>query len=260
MLKAIQSGRSGLWAQQLQLDSVANNLSNINTTGYKKSETEFAELLRQSMADNGIPVLSGAGQVPEVGGGVKLTHMSKVFTQGDLQKTGRELDLAIEGDGFFTLQAPGGETLYTRDGTFALSKDGKIVNSAGYQLLITKSGEPVKSLEDVQEIKVDKKGNVTVVDSKGEEKEAGQIVLRRFENPKGLLAAGQNMFKAGSAAGEPVEEGDMGVIHQGYLEKSNVDILEEMTRLIEAQKAYSLNARTVRTADEMWGMVNNLRK
>ncbi|MBM7854231.1 flagellar basal-body rod protein FlgG [Desulfohalotomaculum tongense] len=263
MLKTIQSGRSGLLAQQLQMAAIGNNLANINTSGYKRDETKFAELVRQKMGNTGIPVLPGGEeQIPEVGGGVQLVEMGKAFEQGDLQKTGRPLDLAIEGEGFFGLKKPGGETVYTRSGSFSLI-DGRIVNAAGCELLMTKDGKPVKEkdlekLKTAGEILVERDGRVTAVNSKGQREVVGEIKLYRFENPRALIPAGQNMFTAQPGGEVPKEI--TGKIHQGYLEKSNVDIIKEMTKLIEAQKAYSFNARSIKTADQMWSMANNLRR
>ncbi|WP_031518122.1 flagellar basal-body rod protein FlgG [Desulfofalx alkaliphila] len=252
MLKTIQSARSGLYAQQLQMDALGNNIANINTTGYKKEKVEFAELVRQRLGHRGTPVLADTEKVPEVGGGVRPTQVAKVFSQGELQPTGRPLDLAISGDGFFRL-VKDGETLYTRAGQFSLTADGRIINPAGYQL------PQLTVPQGTQEINIGDDGSVTATDEEGKTTSLGTITLYRFENTGGLIPRGENMYQAGEAAGA-IYNDNTGEIKQGYLERSNVDIVEEMVKMIEAQRAYSLNSRSIRTADEMWGIANNIRK
>ena len=259
MLSTIQSGRSGMWAQQLQMAILGNNIANINNTGFKKDQAAFAELVRQKIGNTGKPVLPDTKIVPEVGNGVKVTSLDKVFTQGILKTTDRSLDLAINGEGFLGLETPSGELLYTRDGSLSLTKDGHLVNAAGYKL------PGVKIPDDTRDILVSTDGTITVVNSNGEhEKIDMKIALHSFETPAGLIPAGQNMFEQSEHAGLKQEgdlsDGNFGEIKQGYLEQSNVDLTTEMMKMIEAQRAYSFNSRTIRTADEMWSMANNIRK
>ncbi len=272
MLKALQVGRSGIAVQQLQMDAVANNLANINTTGYKKDKAEFAELVRQRMGHYGLPVIAEKEQVPESGGGVRLAGMEKVFTQGDLQQTGRSLDLAIKGQGFFVVSPSGdaNERFYTRDGTFFINQEGYITNAAGYKL-IGKNAQGVMQpiqvqLKDeaaLQSISVAADGKITALDTSGDAlsfvNNVDTAALAVFENNNGLINVGGNLYAESAASGEAEYTADAAVV-SGYLERSNVNLTEEMTKMIEAQKAYALNSRTVRTADEMWAVANNIRK
>lgn len=239
---------------QLQMDAVGNNIANINTTGYKKQRVEFAELMRQRVGHTGSPVLPDTDAIPEVGGGVRPTVISKDFAQGDLHHTGRQLDLAIAGGGFFGLQAPGGgEIQYTRAGQFSMTAQGELINPVGHKI------PDIKVPEGTVEIVVDTNGTVKAIDGAGDSKEVGKIKLYRFGNNGGLMPIGGNMYRYTDAAGQR-EELAFGEIRQGYLEGSNVDVAEEMIKMIEAQRAYAMNSRTLRTADEMWGMANNIRK
>ncbi|MCD5406074.1 MAG: flagellar hook-basal body complex protein [Desulfotomaculum sp.] len=259
MLSTIQSGRSGMWAQQLQMATVGNNIANINTTGFKKDRIVFSELVRQKIGHTGKPVLPDTNIVPEVSNGVKVASLDKVFNQGMLKATERSLDVAIDGAGFLGLVAPDGGTLYTRDGMFSRTKDGYLVNAAGYKL------PGVKLSEDVQEILIGTDGKITGINSAGEQEQIdAQIMLHRFENPTGLMSIGQNMFKQTEDAGLKLTghpaSGNFGEIRQNHLERSNVDLTAAMVQMITAQRAYAFNSRAIRTADEMWGMANNIRQ
>jgi len=252
LLKALYSGASGLKAQQLKVDVTANNLANMNTAGFKKSRTEFSELISQELKNYGIPApLEGAG----VGSGASVERISTIFKPGDLIETGRKLDLTISGEGFFRV-VRGNDVRYTRNGAFELDMEGNLVTSNGYKL------DGIKVEPGTEKINVDAGGNVTSTGMEGV-MEAGQIMLYKFADIDGLVAEGGNHYLfngAGDAeSGSPGSEG-FGALRQGFLEAANVDFAEEMTNLIEAQRAYGLDARVVRTTEEMWGMANNLRK
>ncbi|AEG59534.1 flagellar hook-basal body protein [Desulforamulus ruminis DSM 2154] len=258
MIKSLSNGVSGMRASQLKMDVVGNNVANVQTTAYKRSKPNFAEVVRQALGDQGIP--STEDPRPQEGSGVKLVSIQRVDTQGILNPTGRSLDIAIDGTGYFKVISPDDDReYYTRDGNFYINNEGIIINSLGYAL------EPEMTLpEDYTSFSIDEKGLITAQLNDGTEEEIGTIELYSFPAPNALLAEGNNLFSETEASGEAVsgeagEEG-FGLIKQGYLESSNVDITQEMVSMIEAQRAYSLNARTVQTADRMWEQANNLRK
>lgn len=257
VLKALSSGASGLNAQQLKVDILANNLANINTPGFKKSRTDFAELVSQEVLNSGIPVAAASSR-DGLGSGVRVADVTRLYEQGNIIETGAPLDLAIQGDGFFKVLLPGGEERYTRDGSFTLAPEGNIVTSDGYKL------EGIQLTLGSSKINVASDGTVRNVNSDESTTVAGQIQLYRFTNVAGLQAAGENLYSFNGPAAEVVAgspgTGGVGEVRQGYLETANVDLVEEMTNMIEAQRAYGFNARIVRTADEMWSMANSLRK
>jgi len=253
MLKALSSSACGLNAQQLRVDTSANNLTNIDTPGYKKLRTNFAELVNQPVVYTGSPgninVTSGSG--------VRVAEVARYFSTGDVVKTGRSLDLAIKGEGFFRVVRDG-EEYFTRDGTFNLDESGNLVTSNGCIL------EEIRFEPGVNnKITISADGRVTAEGPQGVY-ESGQIQLYNFTNLAGLKLEGEDLLSFDSEMGE-VAPGvaaspGYGTIMQGFLEAPNFNLAEELTNLIEAQRAYGFNARTMRTADEMWGMANNLRK
>lgn len=256
MLRALASGTSGMNAQQLKVDLVANNLANSNTAGFKKSRAEFSELVSQEIDQFGIP--ASAGNVNRrVGGGVQVGQAVINFKPGGVIETGRPLDLAVEGEGFFRVILPGGEERYTRDGSFSLDQDGNVVTSNGYKL------DGIQLTPGFDQVTAASDGTVKTVDASGAT-DAGQITLYKFTNMNGLKAEGENLFSYGQAAGQTIQgnpgSAGFGAVRQGYLETANVDLVEELANLIEAQRAYGFDARTVRTVDDMWSMANNLRK
>jgi len=257
LLKALGNGASGLNAQQLKVDILANNLANINTTGFKKSQPGFAELVVQEVLNSGIPVTAGRTS-DSLGSGVRIADVTRIYKQGDLIETGCDLDLAIHGEGFFKVLLPDGEERYTRDGSFTLDPDGNIVTPAGYKL------EGIQLTPGFSRVNISTDGTVRVTDYDEITAVVGQIQLYRFASMQKLQARGENLYSfTGTAdeivAGSPGSDG-FGEIRQGYLERANVDPVEEMTKLIEAQRAYGFSARIVRTADEMWSIANSLRK
>ena len=259
MSRAMRTAATGMMAQQLNVDTIANNLANVNTTGFKRSKIEFQDLLYQTVRRSGI---SGAEAPVELqsGYGVRPVATQRIFSQGDITQTNNPLDLSIEGDGFFQIMRPDGTVCYTRDGTFKLSADGEIVTSDGFAL------EPELSLpEDTTDIHITRDGVLSVLAAgETEAQEIGQIELAKFINPAGLNALGRNLFAATEASGDamvgvPGAEG-FGMLSQGYLELSNVEVVEEMVNMIIAQRAYEISAKAVQTAEDMSSMANNLRR
>ncbi|HBX23683.1 MAG TPA: flagellar basal-body rod protein FlgG [Desulfotomaculum sp.] len=258
MLGTLYNGMSGLSAHMQKLDVTGNNIANINTTGYKKQAVSFSDLLRQRMATRGLPVLENGTVKPSLGSGTKVSAATRLFEQGLLVSTGRDLDLAIEGNGFFRLSREDGSVFYTRDGSFHTDANGRIVNSQGYLLL------DAELPENFSDLSVDDQGNVACLDDTGTVIEIGQIEITVFSNPAGLKEAGENLFLATEFSGEPVTttsgEENAGIVRQSYLENSNIDLTLEIQFMIEAQRAFELNARSVTTADQLWSVTNNLQK
>ncbi|HHZ04783.1 flagellar basal-body rod protein FlgG [Acetomicrobium hydrogeniformans] len=262
MIRALWSGATGMIAQQSNLDVISNNLANVNTTGYKKIRAEFEDLIYQIGREPGAPVEPDS-MIPtgvQVGLGTRLIGTSRIMSPGNLQVTDKPFDIAIEGDGFFQVTLPDGTMAYTRDGTWHVDGDGQIVTSNGYLL------EPQIAIpEDTVEITVSPTGEVYARQAGDvEPDEIGQIELARFVNPQGLRAMGKNLFLETPASGFPIlgqpgEEG-FGTLHQGALEMSNVQVVEEMVSMIVSQRAYEANSKTIQTADELLQIANNLRR
>ena len=261
MMRALYTSATGMIAQQFHMDVVSNNLANVNTAGFKKSRADFQDLLYQTIRPAGATVSEGA-QVPaplEVGLGARPVASVTLFTTGAFQQTGNPLDVAIEGDGFFKVQTPGGAA-YTRDGAFKIDAQGSVVNSDGYKL------QPdIRIPADAQQISIGKDGTVSALTGgQTEPTVLGQITLARFTNPAGLSHAGGNAYVPTAASGQPVEGTPgteaFGKISQGTLEMSNVQIVEEMVNMITAQRAYETNSKAIQTADEMLSTANNLRR
>jgi flagellar basal-body rod protein FlgG len=249
-------------AQQLNLDVVANNIANVNTTGFKKNRVDFQDLLYQSLKTAGTPNAVGL-QNPvgiQVGLGSKVVSIAKVFTQGAIEQTGNVLDIAIEGDGFFQVLYPTGETVYTRDGSFKINRDGQIVTADGLYL------QPEITIpSEATQINIGMDGTVSVVLA-GETTptEVGRIELVKFINPSGLISIGKNLYKQSDASGDPIVgfpgESGLGTLAQGFLERSNVDVVEEMVNLIIIQRAYEVNSKSIQTADEILRIATTLRR
>jgi flagellar basal-body rod protein FlgG len=242
-------------AQQRKLDVTANNIANVNTTGFKQSRAEFQELLYAQQRAAGGDNPTGI----EVGSGVRTAATQKNFSQGMLEATENPLDLAVEGEGFFRVVRQTGELAYTRAGNFKLDQQGQLVTSEG--LLV----EPnIQVPEDAQSLSVTRDGRVVVVlEGDTTEVEIGQIELTMFANPAGLRSLGRNLFEATEASGQPLDgipgEQGMGQISQGYLEGSNVEVTEEMISMIVSQRAYEINSKVIRTADEMLRSATQIR-
>jgi flagellar basal-body rod protein FlgG len=259
MIRALYTAASGMNAQQANIDNVAHNLSNVNTTGFKKARVEFEDLVYQQMRAPGAPT-SQEGEAPiglEAGLGTRVVASARNFAVGNLRSTNNPLDIAIEGQGFFQVTLPGGETGYTRAGAFHVNGQGQMVNADGIAL------EPAITIpQDALTITISKDGIVSVTTPGGEPQQVGTIELANFQNPAGLQARGGNIFTATVASGDPVTAvpgaDGLGTLAQGMLEDSNVSVVEEMVNMILGQRAYEANSRVIRAADEMLQQVNNL--
>ena len=247
-------------AQQTNLDVIANNLANVNTTGFKKSKAEFQDLLYQTSRSAGAE--QGAGnQVPtslQIGHGSRLVSTAKVFTSGELTQTGEQMDVAINGDGFFEVQLPDGSSAYTRDGALKIANDGRVTTSDG--LPLQGGWQPIAA--GTTSITIAPNGEVTTDGANG--RQTFRVQLVRFTNPAGLDSIGKNLYRETSASGTAEignpDEGGFGGLQQRYLELSNVKVVEEMVNMILAQRAYEVNSKAVQASDEMMQMSNNLRR
>lgn len=255
MLRSLHAAASGMSAQQFKIDTIANNLANASTPGFKKSRAEFQELLHEQLEAPG-----GQPLGVSIGGGVRPIAAQRLFDAGALQHTGQPLDLAISGPGFFRLQGPAGE-YYTRAGSFRRDAEGHLVDAGGRRLL--GAAGPVQLPAGAEAVTIDAEGRISVTVG-AEAMTAGQLELVQFTNPGGLLAVGDSLFAATAQSGAqflgPAGGPGQGQIVQGYLEQSNVEVLAEMVGLITAQRVYELNSRVVQGADEMLGLANNLRR
>lgn len=262
MIRAMFSAATGMIAQQTTIDTIANNLANVNTTGFKKSRVNFQDLLYETLKPPGGQTAAG-NIIPEgiqIGHGVRPVSVAKLFTPGSLIQTGNELDIAIEGDGFFQVLLPDGTVAYTRDGSFRRSQDGTLLTADGNSL------EPAITIPtDAQQIAISQSGIISVrIPGSEALSQVGTIELVRFPNPSGLDAGlGRNLLleteaSGGPVAGEPGTDG-IGFLAQGFLESSNVQTVEEIIGMIIAQRAYEANSRVIRTADEMLQLANNVR-
>jgi len=249
---SLYSAATGMEAQQLNLNTIANNLANVNTPGFKRSKIEFQDLLYQKPTRASGTDSGGGNLVPtgiEVGNGSRVAATSKVFTQGQLTSTGGNLDLAIQGDGFFEVQRPDGTVGYTRDGSFKLSSQGQVVTVDGLPVLSGFQTIPAGA----SAVNISQNGQVTVQSPSGST--SFRLTLTRFASPSGLRSLGGNLYEETPASGtpevgQPSEQG-YGSIMQGYIEGSNVSVVEEMVNLIVAQRAYEINSKSVQTSDEM---------
>ncbi len=258
MIRALYTAATGMKAQQLFLDNVSNNLANINTTGFKRSQINFQDLLYDKRYIAGSASAQGF-EIPagiQLGGGVRPISVSKVFSQGNQQATNRSLDIAIEGNGFFQINRPDGTTAYTRDGAFQLNSKGEIVTDEGLPLL------PAITIQNAKEIAIVTDGTVSVKGLDGSLQKVGQIMLANFPNSSGLESLGRNMYAETVASGAPIVSapGDQGTgeVYQGTLENSNVETVTELVNLITAQRAYEINSRAIKASDEMLSTISNM--
>ncbi len=262
--RALRTAASGMYAQELNIEVISNNIANINTTGFKKNQAEFQDLMYQQVNVNPVNsavqgVAQNSSTTIQVGNGVQPTADEKIFTQGDVTQTNNQLDLAIQGDGFFQVLKPDGTYAYSRDGSFQVNADGKIVTSSGYAL-----DPPITLDQNSLSVSIGKDGTVTAQQVGGSSKVIGNIELARFMNPGGLKSLGDNLYAQTDASGTPIigtpNKDGFGSINQGYLESSNVDIVQEMIAMIAAQRAYEINSKTVQTVQDMMTMANNLKQ
>ncbi len=262
MMRALYTATTGMLGQQLHIDVTSNNISNVNTFGYRKERAEFADLFHQVIQYAGSSTsettLSPTGI--EVGLGVRPTAVQKIFSQGNFKETEQNFDIAITGNGFFQIELPDGTIAYTRDGSFKRDDEGNVVNSQGY-LLVPNITVP----DDATQLNIGKDGTVTVVQgNETEVNELGQIEIVNFINPAGLHALGDNLYLNTNASGDPIVGtpglNGFGQLAQGFIETSNVKLVEEMTDLIVGQRAYEANSKSIQTADSMLQTVNQLKR
>ncbi|MBS3734234.1 MAG: flagellar basal-body rod protein FlgG [Phycisphaerae bacterium] len=260
MLRAFSTAATGMEAQQTVVDVIANNLANINTTGYKRAQVDFQDLMYLKLAEAGRETAAGvvAPSGFEVGTGVSPASTLRVFSQGEMVNTQRKLDVAIEGDGFFQVTTPNGATRYTRDGSLRIDANGNLVTSSGYLL------SPAISIPtDARSISIGKDGTISVLAGASQTPSVvGTLTLARFANPAGLSSEGENLLAetpaSGSATTGTAGAGGFGTIRQGFLEKANVQMVTELVNLITAQRAYEINSRAIRAGDEMLTTANRL--
>ena len=262
MIRSLWTSATGMQAQALNLDVISNNLANVNTSGFKKSRAEFQDLLYETIQPAGTPSSqdTAAPTGIQLGHGTRPSTVLKIFTQGNMENTKNELDLAIEGDGFFKIILPSGETAYTRNGAFKLDSSGRVVNSDGFAM------EPEITIpSDAVSISVGMDGTVAVLQA-GESipSEIGTVGLSRFVNPAGLISMGKNLFTTSEASGDEITgtagQDGLGTLAQGFLEMSNVSVVDEMVNMITAQRAYETNSKAIQAADDMLQIANNIKR
>ena len=260
MMRGLWAAATGMACQHTNLNAIANNLANVNTTGFKKSRVNFQDLMYQNLRMPGAATSTG-GQLPagiQVGMGASVVAVEKIFLQGDYTQTKNQLDLAIEGKGFFKLMNNGKE-VYTRAGAFKMDKDGYICDAHGNRLQ-PEFAVPQKTAT----LTVEPGGKIVASGSDGKELGSTQIQLYNFVNPAGLMATGHNLLVPSEASGEPLQGNpgtdDYGTVLQGYLEMSNVDVVEEMINMITTQRAYEIGSKVIQTGDDMLQMAASLKR
>jgi flagellar basal-body rod protein FlgG len=253
MIRSLWIAKTGLDAQQTQLDVISNNLANVNTSGFKRSRAVFEDLLYQTLRQPGANS-SQQTNLPtglQIGTGVRPVATERIFSQGNLQQTSNSLDVAINGQGFLQVQMPDGTTAYTRDGSLHLDNQGQIVTSSGYAV------QPAITIPtNAQSITIGNDGIVTVTQpGQANATQVGTLQLANFINPAGLESKGENLYMETQASGSPTTStpgnNGMGTISQGYVETSNVNVVEELVNMIQTQRAYEINSKAVETSDQM---------
>ena len=262
MLRALRTASLGMFAQSLRVDNIANNLANANTNAYKRSTIEFQDLFYQTLRPAGVTDQQNT-QLPtelQIGHGNRPVATVKNFSEGNLVSTENAMDVALDGVGFFQIQKPDGTIVYSRDGNFSVSSTGQIVNSSGLVL------QPAISIpEDAQSINFGADGVVSVlINGDPTPQEVGQIEVAKFINPGGLKSIGGNLYESTSASGDPIlgnpGTDGFGQVMQGFLEKSNVNVVNEMIELIVAQRAFEINSKAIRTAEQMMEIANSIKR
>jgi flagellar basal-body rod protein FlgG len=253
MMRSLWIAKTGMEAQQTQLDNISHNLANVATNGYKRSHAVFEDLIYQNLRQAGANSTEQT-TLPtglQVGLGVRPVATARIYTQGNLQQTSNNLDLAIKGDGFFQIQMPDGTNAYTRDGSFQLNANGQMVTSNGYTVL-----PGITIPNNAQSLSIGADGTVSVtLPGQPTPQTVGQIQLATFVNPAGLDPRGQNLFAETAASGTPntgaPNNNGIGALQQGFVETSNVNVVEELVQMIQTQRAYELNSKAVQTSDQM---------
>lgn len=263
MIRAMWTAATGMSAQQLNVDTIAHNLANVNTNAFKRSRAEFSDLMYQTTRLPGTNA-SNVGVFPvgiQIGAGVRPVSVAKEWVQGNMRQTGNELDLSIDGAGFFQVQRSDGTIMYTRNGSFKRDNVGNLVTGDGDLL------NPVITIPSgTLKLDIGQDGTVSVqLPGVTQASQIGQIQLTKFDNPAGLVAMGNNLFLDSFASGPPLQgtggfSTGFGTIQQGFLESSNVNLAEEMVNMIIAQRSYEINSKTIQASDEMMSIANNLRR
>ncbi|MTI19272.1 flagellar basal-body rod protein FlgG [Rhodobacteraceae bacterium RKSG542] len=260
-MKALYIAATGMKAQELNVEVISNNVANMRTTGYKRQRADFQDLLYENQRRMGTQTSEVGTILPngvQIGSGVYAAATTRIMSQGTMSETGKSLDIAIRGEGFFQIQQPDGSSAYTRDGSFNRSQDGTLVNNNGYIV------QPAINIpDDVRDITINNEGQVQAITPGGAVVNLGQIELARFANKAGLEAVGDNLFLESEASG-PAQVGAPGVdgtgdLLQGFIEAANVDAVTELSDLIAAQRAYEMNSKIVKAADEMYSTTTNMR-
>ncbi len=260
MLRALYTAASGMEAQQLNIDTIAHNLANINTSGFKLRKAQFQDLLYQNLRQAGAANTANT-EIPvglQVGLGTKPVATEIILTQGDFASTNNPLDVVIQGHGFFQIRQPDGQIAYTRNGSFHMNRDGMLVTSDGDQL------DPQITIpQDQVGITIGSDGTVSVLQAgQTEPQQVGRIEIALFQNPAGLQSVGKNLLQTTQASGEPITgtpgENGLGTLLSGFTEQSNVSVVEEMVNMIISQRAYEANSKVIRTADDMFTQANNV--
>ena len=264
MFRALSTAALGMSAQQKSVDNIANNLANVGTTGYKRSTIAFQDLFYENVAVSkpgaAASRISNDSPQLQIGHGSQAVATIRNFTQGSISQTGNPLDLSINGSGFFRVETADGSIAYTRDGNFSRDSSGMLVNNSGLPL-----ADQIEIPMEAKAIEVSQDGTVTaLMAGDNREVELGQIELAKFSNPAGLEATGNNLYKETKASGMPFSDmpgaQGFGSIRQGYLEDSNVEVVQEMVNLIEAQRAYETNSKMVQTAEDMMSVTNSIKR
>ena len=263
MMRSLNTAATGMVAQQMNLDVIANNLANVNTTGFKGQHAEFQDLMYQVFRPAGAQTGTGGGRSPQasqIGLGTKFVSSPTNFSPGSIAASSSPLDVSINGDGFFQVQMADGTTAYTRDGSFKVDADGQVVTSDGYKVV------PNISLgTGYRQLTISGSGQISaVLAGNNDPTDIGKIKVVIFPNQGGLTRLGQNLYAAGVGSGQPSEqapgENGAGSLQQGFLEGSNIQVVEEMVRMITAQRAYEINSKAIQTSDEMLSTLNNLKR
>jgi flagellar basal-body rod protein FlgG len=261
MMKALFTSATGMQAHSTVVDTTANNLANVDTTGFKRSQVEFQDLLYQTVRMPGTQGATGL-EIPtgiQIGSGVRTAGISKIFSEGVIENTGNKFDLQIQGQGFFQILMPNGDFRYTRDGSFRPNSTGQLVTADGFILQ-----PPIQIPTDTLEVTIGVDGtvSVTTAGSPNSATTVGNISVTRFANPSGLSSEGRNLFGETTASGPPLQgtpgENGAGLLNQGMLERSNVAVVTELIRLITAQRAFEASQRCVLTSDQMLQTTNNM--
>ncbi|KPK45169.1 MAG: flagellar basal-body rod protein FlgG [Phycisphaerae bacterium SG8_4] len=258
MLRAFSTAATGMTGQQTMVDVIANNLANVNTSGFKRSQLNFQDLLYVTLEEAGTEIASGINSPSgiEIGSGVRVASTVKVHSAGELQNTANPLDIAIAGEGFLQISLPNGDLRYTRDGSLQVNANRELVTATGYTLV------PSITIPADSTVSIEKDGGVNITDATGNQSVVGTIQLARFANPSGLSSEGGNLLAETAASGTPTTgtagDNGFGTIQSGFLEKSNVQMVTELVNLITAQRAYEINSKAITVGDEMLQTANSI--